>query len=255
MGKNLRAAIDIGNTRIKCGVFGAKELIDLLVTEDVFELYSFLDKKVIVSSIVSDVRGNANITQELGNKFAVIQMGSMLKLPIQNNYTSPETLGTDRIAAAVAAQILYNTHAVFIVDAGTCITIGFVQEYIYKGGSISPGIHMRYKALHHYTGKLPYIENSEFENIIPTGLNTTDSIHAGVLAGAVYEIESRIKAIIHTEKIDQPYTIVTTGGDGAFLAEQLKYSNFANPSEPIFEPNLVLIGLNEILLLNESETA
>lgn len=255
MGKNLRATIDIGNTRMKCGVFDGKELIEVCVTVDENELYRFLQSKSINKAIVSDVRGGTTIPHKLSNQFPVIQMGHTLKLPVQNNYTSPETLGTDRIAAAVAAQILYNTHAVFIIDAGTCITIGFVHENIYKGGSISPGINMRYKALHHYTGKLPYIERPEFKNIKPTGLNTTDSIHAGVLAGAVYEIESRIKAIIHAEKIDQPYTIVTTGGDGAFLAEQLKYSNFANPSEPVFEPNLVLIGLNEILLLNESETA
>jgi len=252
MGQTIRAAIDIGNTRIKCGVFEGHELIDLLATEDETVLDSFLQDKEISSAIISDVRGT-NIPNQLRSKLSAIIMNDKLKLPIHNNYASPETLGTDRIAAAVGANILYNTKTIFVIDAGTCITTGFVQDHIYIGGSISPGIHMRYRALHEFTGKLPYIESTTFENIKSIGLDTTDSIHSGVLAGAIYEVESRLKAILDAEKVEQPYTIVTTGGDGPFLAEQLKYRNFANENEITFEPNLVLIGLNEILLLNESE--
>ena len=72
MGKNLRAAIDIGNTRIKCGVFDGHELIDLLATEDETVLYSFLQDKEVSSAIISDVRGT-NIPNQLSNKLSVIK--------------------------------------------------------------------------------------------------------------------------------------------------------------------------------------
>lgn len=254
MGEKLRAAIDIGNTRIKCGVFDGRQIMQLFVTETEDELYNFLQQKNLASVIISDVRGGTNIPDRLGNMFPVILMNSKLKLPIKNNYISAETLGTDRICAAVGAAFLYTTQTILVVDAGTCITLGFVDAHIYKGGSISPGINMRYQSLHHYTGKLPYLKTPDIENVKATGLDTPTSIHAGVLAGAVYEVQGRLNAIIDFEKIEEQYTIVTTGGDGAFLAEQLKYCNFANLNKLIFEPNLVLVGLNEILLLNEFET-
>jgi len=180
MGENLKAAIDIGNTRIKCGVFKDRQLMDVLVSEDEHDLYSFLQDKKISSVIISDVSGDEKTHDYLKESITVIQMGHTLKLPIQNNYKSPKTLGTDRIAAAVGAQLLYNNQTIFIVDAGTCISTGFVQNNIYKGGSISPGIQMRYKALHDYTGKLPLVENLPVENIKPIGLDTENSIHSGV---------------------------------------------------------------------------
>ena len=115
------------------------------------------------------------------------------------------------------------------------------QNATYFGGAISPGIEMRFKALHFFTGKLPLLEKSILDNFI--GQNTHESINSGVVNGVIQEIEGVIEQ--YKQQFND-FTIVLTGGDTNFLSKQLKSSIFANQ-------NFLLEGLNELLIFNKNK--
>jgi type III pantothenate kinase len=122
---------------------------------------------------------------------------------------------------------------------GSAITIDFINHQgIYKGGNISPGMNMRYKALHHFTQKLPLLKPQNTG--ILEGQNTNEAIHAGVQNGIRFEIEKYINA--YEQKYASLITILT-GGDSNFFDNKLNYTIFA-------ESNLILKGLNKILKYN-----
>ena len=161
-------------------------------------------------------------------------------LPIKNNYKTNETLGKDRLAAVVGASFLYPERDIIVFDIGTCLTIDIInkkREYI--GGRISPGILMRYKALHTFTDKLPLVKQEKSTFMI--GNDTTTSISSGVQQGILAEIKLAVSEY-RLHKNDA--VAVVTGGDCFFFEKELKNSIFVNP-------NLVLIGLNTILDFNE----
>ena len=165
-----------------------------------------------------------------------IELDHHTPLPIENLYETPETLGKDRIAAAVGANELFPGQNILIIDAGTAITYDVVSEKNeFLGGNISPGLQMRFKALNQFTGKLPLINYSnEFQLI---GRNTEEAIRAGVQNGILYEIERTIETFNRNYENLQ---IVMTGGDSIFFDKKLNYSIFVHF-------NLTLIGLNRIL--------
>ncbi len=174
-----------------------------------------------------------------GNFDLFIELDHLTNLPIENLYETPETLGKDRIAAAVGASELFPDQNLLIIDAGTAITYDLVSEKNqFVGGNISPGMEMRFKALNHFTGKLPLVSCSNEFNLI--GTNTTDAIRAGVQNGIVYEIEQTIEVFSRNY---QNLQVVLTGGDSVFLAKKLDDSIFVHL-------NLTLIGLNRILEYN-----
>ena len=166
------------------------------------------------------------------------------KLPLKNRYLTPATLGNDRLANAVAGAFLFPKKNVLIVDIGTCIKFDFINsKNEYMGGSISPGMEMRFKSLHHFTGKLPYIQASKKTTL--TGKSTEDAIRSGVMNG----MKEEISGIIHRYKKNyKTLTIILTGGDAHRFAGELKMSIFA-------AADLVNIGLNEILRYNKTGRA
>jgi type III pantothenate kinase len=165
-----------------------------------------------------------------------IELDQHTPLPIENLYETPETLGKDRIAAAVGANELFPGQNVLIIDAGTAITYDMVSEKNeFLGGNISPGLQMRFKALNQFTGKLPLINYSDDFQLI--GRNTEEAIRAGVQNGILYEIERTIETFNRNYENLQ---IVMTGGDSIFFDKKLNYSIFVHF-------NLTLIGLNRIL--------
>ena len=129
-----------------------------------------------------------------------------------------------------------------VIDAGSCITYDFVNDKaVYPGGAISPGIEMRYKAVHQYTANLPLL--SKRDDIPLIGDSTENAIHLGILNGVICEIEG----IIEQYRLKNiKLTVVLTGGDTNFLAKNLKSSIFATP-------NFLLEGLNSILIHNRAE--
>ena len=192
----------------------------------------------LTQAILSSVKPvDAEILKYLSKNFDLfIELDHQTELPIENLYQTPETLGKDRLAAAVGANELFPDQNLLIIDAGTAITYDLVSEKNqFVGGNISPGLQMRFKALNHFTGKLPLVSYSdEFQTI---GKNTTDAIRSGVQNGILYEIAQTIELF---NKNYQNLQIVMTGGDSIFFDKKLNYSIFVHF-------NITLIGLNRIL--------
>jgi len=237
--------IDIGNTRTKIGLIHGHEFVyfktisgNLIHNELQYIINHFSQIKGVIISSVVDVP--QQVTELASNLCNYVVFDYNTPLPIINRYATPQTLGKDRLAAAVGAWSLYKNTTLLIIDAGTCIKIDVLtcsNEYL--GGSISPGIQMRFKALNHFTGKLPLITAEEgFSEF--TGTDTKNSILSGVIRGANFEVQGFIN---HYHSLFPELKIIMTGGDIHFFELEPKNHIFVSPQ-------LVLLGLNEILKFN-----
>ena len=145
-------------------------------------------------------------------------------------------MGKDRIAAMVGAFDLYPDTNVLVIDAGTAITYDLLNDKgRYLGGNISPGLEMRYKALHRFTDKLPLVNQGNMEQLY--GQTTEEAIRAGVQHGIVFEAD---KAIDTFKEFYNNLKVIITGGDAKFFDKKLKNSFFVHF-------NLTALGLNRIL--------
>jgi type III pantothenate kinase len=236
---------DIGNTFSKVAVFNKQNLLWTKRYRNFSEaalkliLIEFKPETAIISSVQNKIfLWEAMLEKQLKTFRFHYQMAKS----ITNHYEQPEKLGLDRLAAVVGAHFLYPKNSNLVIDAGTCVTYDAVDtKGNYCGGSISPGLKMRFKALKHFTKKLPLIESeTDFHQI--SGNNTQQAILSGVQNGLRYEAEGFIKK--QTEQ-DQHTNILLTGGDLNFFDTHLKNSIFAPYVKP--EPYLVLIGLNAVI--------
>ena len=238
--------IDIGNTLKKVAVFSEKgKLIQLFqekrltveFLEPLFEEYSI--RRAIVSSVGDE---EAEALAWIEARARLVRFTHSCRLPIELDYATPETLGTDRIANAVGAHALYPNHNVLSIMAGTCLVADYVNaEGEYLGGSISPGLRMRFQALPQFTARLPLVEPEELVPLI--GDTTQKSILAGVVLGMAYEIDGWIADY---KKFFSPLKVIFSGGDSELLRNFIKKRIFA-------AQNPILLGLHKILELNASE--
>ncbi len=233
----MNLSIDIGNTKTKVGLFDQYAFLDVFSTEK--QLDKALREQSIENVIVSKTGSNNSLLLKLRRtKVNTIEFSDRLKLPVHNLYTTPKTLGPDRIAGAVAANDLFRSTPVLKIDFGTCITYDFVsRKNEYKGGAISPGMTMRFKALKNYTARLPLISPLRHKKFDLTGTDTDTSILSGVVNGIKHEVEGVIKEYNHRYN---GLRVVATGGDAALFATVMESEIFARPY-------LVLEGLNIIL--------
>ncbi|WP_034260825.1 type III pantothenate kinase [Altibacter lentus] len=241
----MNLVIDVGNTLVKLAVFHGSQLKfkktclkkDFLETlQDAFEKHPGLEHCIIASAGQLSEHQQAKLKQRI----SVFELSHDAHLPYTNKYSTPTTLGVDRIALVSAAARKFPKKNVLVIDAGSCITYDFLSaENTYLGGAISPGIEMRYKAMHTFTAKLPLLDTSTPKKLI--GDSTATSMHSGVIHGVLHEIEGFIQA--YSEKFSD-LTIILTGGDTQFLRDSLKNDIFANS-------NFLLEGLNYILELNK----
>jgi len=233
---------DIGNTSSKLAVFDGRNKITVFRTRDLScdELENKLSPFIIEKAIISSVKTVPEyITDLLLVNIPYIHMLSHKSvLPFRNEYQTAETLGADRIAAVAGACLLFPGTDVLIIDAGTAITYDFVANNSYKGGNISPGLAIRFKALNRFTDKLPLINVAE--NFSSPGLNTNDAISAGVVTGVIYEINEYIRTF---EESHADCKVVLTGGDSRFLKDKINH-------QPTYLPDIVVDGLNYILEYN-----
>ncbi len=239
---------DIGNTRIKAGVFNDNTLqahYELTKSNelDIEKIVKENKIKICFISSVRDSEAAAETVSELLPFAPVLLFSAHHPLPFKNKYKTPDTVGSDRLAAIAGAQALYPGKNVLVIDAGTCIKYNFInQNDEFLGGGISPGLQMRFHALNNYTARLPLMEiNEKFETLV--GTNSQDSILSGVLLGAIAEVDGII------DRYKQLYTnltVVITGGDFNFFVKRLKNSIFAHQF-------LILQGLSVILdtVINE----
>ncbi|BAX80632.1 type III pantothenate kinase [Labilibaculum antarcticum] len=236
--------VDIGNSQIKAGFFENNQLVKLEIsTLGEMEFISDLITKHenICNVIISSVR---KYPRELISALklkckTVLFFNSEIQTPLENLYESKSTLGYDRLAACTGAHGLHEGKNILIIDAGTAITFDFVNEKgQYLGGCISPGLKMRFKALHEFTQKLPELTKNENFNLI--GKNTNDAIISGVQNGLIFEIDAYVKNL---KSKHSDLQVIITGGDACFLNKLLK-------NQADFHPEIVLQGLNIILEFN-----
>jgi len=234
--------IDIGNTLTKIAVFEDDDLLKVEQYQQpgITEIEGFLTGQTIGRVIISSVKTAKQPWQPvLEASYSVLYFNSSITAGITNHYKTPQTLGADRFAAVIGANNLYPGISNIVISGGTCITYDHIDAGAnYFGGSISPGLNMRYKAVNHYTAALPLLTaDPDFEAAY--GNDTTTAILSGVQNGIKYELEGFINNYI---KNDKGYNIILCGGDSIFFDTLLKNSIFA-PYIKI-EPYLVLKGLN-----------
>ncbi|MBT3647533.1 MAG: type III pantothenate kinase [Flavobacteriales bacterium] len=234
--------IDVGNTRIKAGVFDGDELIE--VHTEKLNTIDVLIEKIAPgrdwSAAIASVSVELSKVNFLSDLKSVLHVNHKTPLPIESNYETPESLGIDRICGVVAANIKFPNQNCLVIDIGTCITYDVIDDQgYYQGGGISPGFEMRLKAMNHFTQRLPLVNpTSEFPSL---GQSTEGSL----LFGAGRGMAAEINGIINTFKADyQGLKVILTGGGSANFEPHLE--------NPIFAaPNLILKGLNNILLHNQ----
>lgn len=236
----MTAAIDIGNTFAKIGFFEENELITFRKDLPLEELDDLVIEQNCNAIIVSSVTKSQT---ELENIFGVyphkkLFLNSATPLPIQKDYETPETLGADRLAAAVGANFIFPNQNCLIVDMGTAIKYDYVSDdAIFRGGIISPGMRIRFEALHTFTKRLPLLEAENIPDLI--GKSTKGCMQSGVVNGIIAELNGIIER--YSELGD--CNVILCGGDAQFFENQIKNPTFV-------APNLVLIGLNRILAYN-----
>ena len=243
----MNLTIDIGNTRNKFAVFNNDAVIDIItesefsisILQNILTKYSNIENAILSTvknidfSIKSYLSSNLNCFMELDENS---------KIPVENLYKTKSTLGKDRLAAVIGANNIYPVASVLVIDMGTAITFDLLNNNNqYLGGTISPGLEMRFKALNHFTGKLPLLKKNESYNIIAN--NTTDAIISGVQNGIIFEVDGYINSL--KNKYDD-LKIILTGGDAIFFDKKLKNTIFVNL-------NLNNIGLNRILEYNKPQ--
>jgi type III pantothenate kinase len=240
----MKLVIDLGNTYQKLAVFSDDEMVhfetpdkvSIEVLSKVFEKYSITS--AIMSSVINHPQDVENFIR---SKCRFILFDHNTNLPVVNRYETPETLGKDRLAAAVGGNHLFPGMNVLVIDAGTCIKYDLINaEKEYLGGAISPGLQMRFYALHTLTEKLPLVGINHDTPL--TGRNTTDSLLSGVINGALAEIDGIIDRYKETYSEIQ---VVLSGGDAEYLVSNLKNEIFAVSS-------IVLKGLKIILDNNDN---
>ncbi|MER2997432.1 type III pantothenate kinase [Pontibacter populi] len=234
-------AVDVGNTGTKYGIFKGNDLVKQGYFQGMEnfpeEITNCTFEHAIVASVAADAANYSAMLPVTGN---IITLSAQTALPVLNSYKTPQTLGADRIAAAVGANYFFPGRNCLVFDAGTAITHEFVTaEGSYEGGGIAPGLRMKLKALHTFTERLPLIDQIP-DNFPLTGQSTQESILSGVLAGTVAELNGLIQ--LYSEKAPD-LTVILCGGDAGFFESNLKGRIFVIPE-------LVLIGLHRILTYN-----
>jgi type III pantothenate kinase len=245
---NMKLCIDIGNSMIKTGVFTGSSMISknnwiYFGSQEIRQLGSDfpLIKNVIISSVRQEDQAlNDKLISHFGH---LLVFDENTPIPLINNYKSGKTLGKDRLAAVIGANNNYPDRNVLVIDAGTAITFDIVDEFNrYLGGNISPGMTMRFRALHEYTGKLPLVDPKPEVPLIAQ--STEDAIAAGIQNGIIFEIEGYIDRLSAQFR---ELIIIFTGGDSKYFDKKLKNIIFA-------DPDLILTGLNRILTYNVETT-
>ena len=243
--REMLLAVDIGNTKIKAAVFEGGALLERFVfdkNDSPAEVEKIFSKhKKIQKSILSSVgNNNPELLSALEKRSGLVVISHDSIFPFINKYATPATLGIDRMVLSAGAVLQYPAQNRLVIDAGTCITYDFTDsENSYLGGAISPGLQLRYNAMHNFTAKLPLLYPEIPNSYI--GNTTAEAMHSGVVNGVLHEIEGFVEQ--YSEQY-QGLTIILTGGDAEFLAKRLKNTIFANS-------NFLLEGLNLLYLYND----
>ncbi len=239
---SVNLCIDLGNTQVKAAIVADDKIIKKVEfpAEAAHEYISAMlladgPQKAILCSVRKD---NDGLVQLLRSKIAsTVVLNSNTEMPIHNAYGSADTLGADRLAMMVAANVLYPDKNNLVVSLGTCATYNLIQKNkTFRGGAISPGLRMRLRAMHEFTDMLPLVKELDSDPLL-LGYDTDTCMQSGAANGMLAELDGMIRA--YEERYTDLNTILT-GGDGPYFATKLKSKIFA-------DPDLLMKGLNIIL--------
>lgn len=236
--------LDFGNTRLKIALFEGAELKEVIVLNEdmVAHLQQIIETFQPVKSILSSVIDHdPGIEELLETKTGFHRLNNNSKLPFTISIGKPETVGADRLAIAAASVFLFPNKNNLVIGLGSCITYNFInQSNEFIGGAISPGMEMRFKAMNHFTAKLPLVQADW--NVPLIGYDTKTNLQTGVVLGIAKEIDGMIDA--YEEKFGN-FNAVLTGGDSVIFEPHLKNKIFA-------DPDLIFKGLYAISQINNA---
>ena len=238
--------VDEGNTLCKVAVMNKSEVLCEVATPnfDMEQVADMVARYGVEQAIVASTRGGAEqICEQLRERVAkVLHFSSQTEVPIGVEYSSRQTLGADRIAVAVGVVCGMGIENALVVDMGSAITFDMVEGGCFKGGNISLGVEMRFKALHDYTARLPLCEATEATEAF--GNSTKEAIEQGVMQGILYEIEGYVERVWQK---NEKNSIIFCGGGAEFFVNRIKNAIFA-------PRKLMFTGLNLILEYNVSKS-
>ncbi len=232
-------ALDIGNTRVKGAVFQDFILSNVFSADinDLVHKINAVSPEVVIISNVSNISDKDLSVKLKGNQLFFVK--HTLRFPFNIQYQTPHSLGADRICLIAAAVSRFPAENNLVIDIGTCITYDFVNRAnTYLGGAISPGLRMRLKAMHNFTGKLPLLEPEKIEGFV--GDSTKNSMLSGVLNGILLEINGFVD--LYQSQYGN-INVIMTGGDNSFFADKVKYPIFAS-DDFIFKGMLEIFRFN-----------
>ncbi|HEY0040936.1 MAG TPA: type III pantothenate kinase [Flavisolibacter sp.] len=239
---NKTICLDFGNTRLKAALFDEETLLDVIVLQDQLptHLEEIIQQYQPQQSILSSVIDHDPAVEEvLKRRTQFHRLSHLSKLPFSIPVGKPETMGADRIAIAAASVFLFPQKNNLAIGLGTCITFNFInQQAEFMGGSISPGMEMRFQAMHQFTAKLPLVKAQW--NVPLIGYDTATNLQSGVVLGMAKEIDGIIDA--YKEKFGN-FNALLTGGDTHLFEPHLKNKIFA-------DPHLIFKGLYAISQFN-----
>jgi type III pantothenate kinase len=237
---------DFGNTRLKAAVFAGDAMQEEIVLENDNEktISALLDKYAPQSSILSSVIShNIGIEDLLNARTTFHKLSSATKINFTIPVGKPETVGADRLALCAAAVHFFPGKNNLVIGLGSCITYNFIdKEHRFLGGGISPGMDMRFRAMHEFTALLP-LETATW-NFPLIGYDTRTNLQSGVLNGMTSEIDGIIERYANRYG---NFNVVLTGGNSAYFAGQLKTRIFA-------DHNFLFKGLYALSELNNCPT-
>lgn len=228
----MNLVLDFGNTKVKYAYFRHRQLVKT-------GAFSHLDWEASLARLLAVEKVSALVISTVVDLDPLLLKSMTPKvpqllmvahdtpMPFENRYQSKPTLGVDRLVLVAQAALEFPKRSVLVIDMGTCITYDFKNDQNqYIGGSISPGVQMRYHAVHHQTDALPKLTPKESSALNLMGTDTHSCIHSGIMKGVLYEVESFIAAYTKRYK---DIAIVLTGGDIKYLSNHIKSSIFARP--------------------------
>ncbi|EKB47562.1 type III pantothenate kinase [Cecembia lonarensis] len=232
--------VDIGNTRIKTAQFEEHRMVDEVYFEDFDAFRAYSGTIAFDHALISSVTYTSEVLRDLLD-FPFLFLSKSTLIPIKNLYATPETLGVDRKAAAVGARCIFEQGPLLTIDMGSCITYEILdEEDQYFGGAISPGLKMRFRAMHQQTARLPLLD-------LPLGEKPEligNSTEKGMKSGVYYGIQHEMLGFIAAYQAKYPnLRVIICGGDSKIFESLTKDHIFVIP-------NLVLYGLNRILTYN-----
>lgn len=240
-------AVSIGNTRTRVGVFHDRELDHSSATANT-------DLEAVAAAIMDAPVSNPGaplVVASVNNPIAesllmllkprildrggdVYRFGKDLTIPIQNALADDSTVGQDRLLNAIGA-FARAQQACIIVDAGTAVTVDFVDgQGVFQGGAIAPGLNMMLQALHEHTAALPSLKYEPIPDGNPFGKDTRGAMLLGVQSAVLGLV--RLVSERYAEFYGAYPQIIATGGDARTLFE-------ADDLVEHIVPDLTLVGM------------